>query len=58
MGLVLAIFCFIIGIPMFLGGLGLLATGYQQYSDVTAIDMDKWIPQAQQKYHDQQRQIW
>jgi hypothetical protein len=33
MGLVLAIFCFIIGIPMFLGGLGLMVMGVQQVND-------------------------
>lgn len=52
MGLVLAIFCFIIGIPMLLGGLGLLATGYQQYSKVVSIDMDQWLKDAEQLNHD------
>ena len=45
MGLVLAIFCFIVGIPMFLGGLGLTGRG-QQYMRATPADRDQWIRDA------------
>lgn len=52
MGLVAAIFCFIIGIPMFLGGLGLTGWGAQQYMKATPADMDQWTQDARQLYHD------
>jgi hypothetical protein len=34
LGLVTAIFCFIIGIPMFLGGSGLVGWGAQDFHEV------------------------
>jgi hypothetical protein len=56
MGLVLAIFCFIIGIPMFLGGIGLTGWGVQQYMKATPANMDQWMQDARQLYHDRCRE--
>jgi hypothetical protein len=46
MGLVLAIFCFIVGIPIFLGGPGPTGWGVQQYMRATPKDRDQWIRDA------------
>src|SRR5215204_1364152 len=42
MGLVLAIFCFIIGIPMFLGGLGLISIGGQEYNEAEFVGQKRF----------------
>jgi hypothetical protein len=44
MGLVLAIFCFIIGIPMFLVGLGLIGSGGQNFHEIGKFEghIDVW----------------